>query len=71
MDEIDDAIMQMLLSGEAQTLYEAEEKYLDEHLRDVVALADSGMSDAEFGDHPLIVMLMAHGSPSGVPRDCD
>jgi hypothetical protein len=62
MDEIDEAIMQMLLSGEAETAHEAEAKYLDAHLRDVIDLADAGLTDDEFREHPLIVLLMSHGS---------
>jgi hypothetical protein len=62
MDEIDEAILQLLLSGEVQTAHDAEAKYLDDHLRDVIDLADAGLSDEEFREHPLIVLLMSHGS---------
>jgi hypothetical protein len=58
----DDPIVAMLLRGEADTVHEAEEKYLDEHLADVVRLVDSPLSDDEFRNHPLIIMLLSHGS---------
>jgi hypothetical protein len=57
-----DPIIELLLSGRAQTVEEAEELYLDSHLQDVVRLVESPLSDAEFRCHPLIVLLMAHGS---------
>jgi hypothetical protein len=57
-----DPIVGMLLRGEAATVHEAEEIYLDAHLREVVELACSSLSDVEFRRHPLIVMLLAHGS---------
>jgi hypothetical protein len=54
--------MEMLIRGEAETVHAAESKYLDEHLADVVTLVESPLSDLEFRMHPLIVMLMSHGS---------
>jgi hypothetical protein len=57
-----DPIVAMLLAGEADTVYEAEEKYLNEHIPDVIRLVESGLPDEEFRNHPLIVMLLAHGS---------
>ncbi len=61
-DDDQDPIVELLLSERASTAYEAEEIYLDEHLKDVVALVESPLSDEEFRRHPLIMMLMAHGS---------
>lgn len=58
----DDPIVQMLIRGEASSASEAEARYLDDHLEDVVELVRSPLSDEEFRSHPLIVMLFAHGS---------
>jgi hypothetical protein len=60
--ESPDPIVGMLLRGEASTVHEAEEKYLDAHLHEVVALAGSPLPDEEFRRHPLVMMLLAHGS---------
>jgi hypothetical protein len=57
-----DPIVKMLLRGEAATVSEAEEKYLDANIRQVIALVESPMSDEAFRAHPLIVMLLSHGS---------
>jgi len=57
-----DPIADMLLRGEADTVWEAEDKYLDAHIREVIELMDSPISQDEFRGHPLIVLLMAHGS---------
>jgi hypothetical protein len=57
-----DPIVEILLSGRATTVDEAEELYLDTHLDDVVRLACSNMSDEEFRRHPLIALLFARGS---------
>lgn len=57
-----DPVAQLLLRGEAQTLREAEELYLDSCLPEVVRLLQSGLSDEELGRHPLMRMLRAHGS---------
>jgi len=52
----------MLLRGDAETVREAEERYLDAHLEEVAALVASPMTDIEFRSHPLIQLLFAHGS---------
>ena len=57
-----DPIVEILLSGEAQSVAEAEELYLDRHVTEVAGLAESPLSDREFREHPLIVLLLAHGS---------
>ena len=57
-----DPIAQLLLRGEAETLREAEESYLDSCLPEVVRLLESGLSDEELGRHPLMRMLRSHGS---------
>jgi hypothetical protein len=57
-----DPVAQLLLSGRAETLREAEELYLDSCLPEVVRLLQSGLSDEELGQHPLMQMLRSHGS---------
>jgi hypothetical protein len=58
----DDPVLSLLLRGEAQTLYEAEEKYLDASLPEVFRLAGSSLSNEELAAHPLYLLLRAHGS---------
>lgn len=58
----DDPVVGMLLREEATTAHEAESRYLDAHIADIVALVESPLSDAEFRRHPLIMMLFSHGS---------
>jgi hypothetical protein len=60
--ETGDPVADLILSGRASSVREAENIYLDEHLDDVLALCDSHLSDQEFREHPLIVLLMSHGS---------
>ena len=57
-----DPVAQLLLRGEARTLREAEEMYLDSCLPEVVRLLQSGLSDEELAGHPLMRMLRAPGS---------
>ena len=57
-----DPVARLLLSGQAETLREAEELYLDSCLPEVVGLLQSGLSDEELGRHPLMQMLRSHGS---------
>jgi hypothetical protein len=59
---VSDPVAEMILSGEARTVDEAEELYLDRHLMEVVDLVRSPLSEAEFRRHPLIMLLMARGS---------
>ena len=58
----DDPIAQLLLSGKAPTLRDAEELYLDSCLPEVIKLLESSASDEQLGRHPLMAMLRAHGS---------
>jgi hypothetical protein len=57
-----DPIVRMLLRGEAITSSEAEARYLDSHIEDIVELVKSPLSEDEFRRHPLIMMLFSHGS---------
>lgn len=62
METTGDPVADLLLHGEAATLDEAEELYLDRHLGEVVALVESDLSDEELRRHPLIALLFARGS---------
>jgi hypothetical protein len=57
-----DPVAQLLLSGQVQTLREAEELHLDSCLPEIVQLLKSPLSDEELGRHPLMTMLRSHGS---------
>jgi hypothetical protein len=57
-----DPVAQLILAGEASTVAEAEELYLNTHLDEVVRLVNSPLSDQEFRAHPLISLLLARGS---------
>jgi len=59
---MDDPVVQLLLSGRAETVAEAERIYLEEHLDGVVSLVDSPLSDEEFRRHPRIEILLRPGS---------
>ncbi len=56
------AITDLLLSGRAETAAQAEELFLNEHLQEVLHLVASPLSDPEFREHPLIRLLLSHGS---------
>lgn len=58
----DDPVVQLLLSGRAQTFEEAEEIYLNENLPAVYRLLASPLSNAELAQHPLIRMIYFRGS---------
>jgi hypothetical protein len=62
MQTTGDPIADLLLSGEATTVEEAEELYLDRRLEDVVRLIESPISELEFRRHPLITLLFSRGS---------
>jgi hypothetical protein len=59
---LEDPVARILLTNEAATASEAERRYLENHLDEVLRLVESPLSDREFRRHPLIVMLLAHGS---------
>jgi hypothetical protein len=58
----DHEIAELLLSGRAETAAQAEELFLNEHLKEVLQLVASPMSELEFREHPLIRLLLSHGS---------
>ena len=57
-----DPVFQILLSGRATTLSEAENLYLDEALPEAYALLDGPLSQEELGRHPLMVLYRNYGS---------
>jgi len=58
----DDPITGLLLRGEASTVLEAEEMYLEHCMPEVLRLLESPLSDTELGQHPLMVLFRVHGS---------
>lgn len=58
----DDPVADMLLRGDADTVAQAETLYLDTHLFEIIDLVQSSLSDEQFRAHPLVMLLMAHGS---------
>jgi hypothetical protein len=58
----EDPVVRLLLSGAASTLHEAEEMYLDASLPEVMELLRGPLTNEELGDHPLMRMLVTHGS---------
>jgi hypothetical protein len=63
-EAIESEIMQILVAGEADSAAEAQRRFLERHIDDVARLALEPLSDEEFRRHPLIVLLMMHGSRS-------
>jgi hypothetical protein len=62
LDTVTAGVTALLLAGRASTCAEAEALYLDEHLAEVATLARLPLTEAEFRRHPLIMLLMSHGS---------
>ena len=58
----DDPVIQLLLTGQAATLDEAEEMYLDASLPEVYELLRSPATDEELMRHPLFRLLVVRGS---------
>jgi hypothetical protein len=58
----DDPVIQLLLRGEALSLHEAEAKYLDAAMLEILALLGGPLSNAELARHPLLNLVLAHGS---------
>jgi hypothetical protein len=61
---ISDPVERLLLTGAATTVFEAEERYLDEAFEEVLRLLRSPLSDEELGNHPLMVLFRSYGSPA-------
>jgi hypothetical protein len=63
---LEDPVAQLLLSGQAANPSAAEKLYLerncDQVLAEILRLVDGPLSNAEFRRHPLVAMLVSHGS---------
>jgi hypothetical protein len=59
---LDDPVLMFLWTGAAQTLHEAEEMYLDASLPAVLELLAGPATSAELSAHPLLDLLLSHGS---------
>lgn len=57
-----DPVERMLLTGQASTLREAEELYLDSAYAGALTLLASPLSNEELGRHPLFTLYRSHGS---------
>jgi hypothetical protein len=57
-----DPINRLLLRGEAGSVEEAEELYLNASMPEVLRLLEGPLSDEELGNHPLMVLFRVHGS---------
>ena len=58
----DDPVIQLLLRGEAEKLHEAEEKYLDAALPQILELIGGPLDNVALSRHPLLNLVLAHGS---------
>ncbi|MEX0613243.1 MAG: hypothetical protein WD229_14075 [Pirellulales bacterium] len=58
----DDPVIQLLLRGEAQTLHDAEEMYLNAAIPEILELLAGPLTTDELARHPLIDLLVSHGS---------
>src|SRR4051812_23303738 len=59
--DMQSAIDELLLSGSASTMAEAESMFLDAHLVEIAGLAER-LTEEEFGSNELVRLLLAHGS---------
>jgi hypothetical protein len=57
----DDPVLRLIISGEAKTLDEAEELYLDRSLPAIFELIGSPRSNVELERHPLFELLRRRG----------
>ena len=62
LDSVTDPVERLLLTGQARTVHEAEEMYLDSAYPQVLTLLESPLSNEELGRHPLLVLYRSHGS---------
>jgi hypothetical protein len=57
----DDPVLQLILSGRAKSLDEAEEMFLDESLPAIVELIGGPLGNDELERHPLLALLRSRG----------
>jgi hypothetical protein len=60
-ESVNEQIDELLLSGRALTVSEAEEMFLDSHLSEIARLVEL-LDDEEFERHEAVKLLMSHGS---------
>ena len=60
---VSDPVERLLLEGSAETVFEAEEKYLDAAYPEALALLASPLSDDELAGLPLFQLYRSYGSP--------
>jgi hypothetical protein len=65
----DDPVAELLRAGEASTVDEAEELYLDRNLEEVVSLVRSALPDAAFRRHPSSPCSWPGGAAASKLRD--
>jgi hypothetical protein len=58
----DDPVFQLLLTGRARDLDEAEEMYLDASIPEVLELLRQPIPDEELAEHPLMRLIRVRGS---------
>jgi hypothetical protein len=58
----DDPVIRLLLGGQARTLHDAEEQYLDAAIPEILDLLRSPLSNDELARHPLMSLVLRHGS---------
>ena len=61
-DGLGDPVIELLLSGTARTIDEAEEMYLDDSMQEILDLVGSDLSEEELCRHPLMTLLRSRGS---------
>lgn len=59
---ITDPVERLLLTGQAKSVHEAEEMYLDGAHEEVLTLLEGPLSHEELGRHPLFRLYRSHGS---------
>ena len=57
----DDPVLQLILSGRAKSLDEAEELFLDESLPAIMELIGSPLGNEELENHPILALLRSRG----------
>jgi hypothetical protein len=57
----DDPVLQLIVSGRAAALDEAEEMFLDESLPAIMELIGSPLSNEMLENHPLLALLRSRG----------
>jgi hypothetical protein len=60
-DPLADPVLQLIATGRARSLDEAEEIYLDQSMPEVLALIGSSLSSDDLMRHPLMQLLLRRG----------